>query len=425
MGRKFNRSFYSMVAQWTGRNENQGQSQGVAKATTDESLANPWPPLYQQHLCRSIFCRRRRRTCARALWVKKLQEEEDALFPAAREEVADDRLVHSDSNSDCGVDPPVSSSKWMSRLHTDQEHSSAVGFSVKCPDQSGPPDISRSRAEGPVQLQLAVFPRTAMGGAQRNFQASWYSHHTWIEYSQCKDAVYCYACRNFVLPNTDSVFTSDRGYKNGKKAMLKDRGFASHAKCEAHINVMLAWKKQVIFDVLIVTRAQKKTEENRDYIKSVAEVLLSTATLNITQRGHKETVDSGNKGNFVAILEVLGNHDLVMKKKLKTVNAKYTSNQSENELLDTLAEMVRSTIISEVKESQVFALMTDETKDAKKKEQISLVLRYYYRGTVKGSFLHFKAAEHLNAAGLANKIIHILEKYGLEYRDNLGGQVYD
>ncbi|XP_034146660.1 butyrophilin subfamily 1 member A1-like, partial [Esox lucius] len=87
--------------------------------------------------------------------------------------------------------------------------------------------------------------------------------------------------------------------------------------------------------------------------------------------------------------------------------------------------MVRVSIINEVKESEVFAIMADETKDTKKKEQISLVLRYYYQGAVKESFLHFEAAEHLDAAGLTEKIIHILEKYGLDYRSNLVGQAYD
>lgn len=67
--------------------------------------------------------------------------------------------------------------------------------------------------------------------------------------------------------------------------------------------------------------------------------------------------------------------------------------------------------------------MADETKDVKKKEHI--VLRSHYRGAVKESFLHFEAAEHLSAAGLSGKIIHILEKYGLEYRDKLVGQAYD
>lgn len=69
--------------------------------------------------------------------------------------------------------------------------------------------------------------------------------------------------------------------------------------------------------------------------------------------------------------------------------------------------------------------MADETKDVKKEEHISPVLRCHNRGAVKESFLDFEAAEHLNAAGLADKIIRILEKYELEYRDSLIGQAYD
>lgn len=62
--------------------------------------------------------------------------------------------------------------------------------------------------------------------------------------------------------------------------------------------------------------------------------------------------------------------------------------------------MVCSTMISVVKESQVFALMVDETKKTKK-EQLSIVLRYYYREAIKESF--FEVAEHLNVAGLAGQ----------------------
>ena len=60
-----------------------------------------------------------------------------------------------------------------------------------------------------------------------------------------------------------------------------------------------------------------------------------------------------------------------------------------------------------------------------KKEQISLVLRYYYDGTVHESFLQFQHAEKLDAAGLTEKIVNALESYGLEYRTQLIGQGYD
>lgn len=82
--------------------------------------------------------------------------------------------------------------------------------------------------------------------------------------------------------------------------------------------------------------------------------------------------------------------------------------------------MVRTEITEEVKNSEVFSIMADETKDVK-----LLVLRYYYNGAIKESFLHFESAEKLHAAGLTEKIIHILESHGLDYKNNLVGQVYD
>lgn len=87
--------------------------------------------------------------------------------------------------------------------------------------------------------------------------------------------------------------------------------------------------------------------------------------------------------------------------------------------------MVQKEIIKEVKENEVFSVMADETKDMQKKEQMSLVVRYYYNGAIHESFLCFQAAETLNAAGLSEMIVSCLEKHGLDYKNNLVGQGYD
>lgn len=78
-----------------------------------------------------------------------------------------------------------------------------------------------------------------------------------------------------------------------------------------------------------------------------------------------------------------------------------------------------------VMESEFVSIIADETKDLKKNEQLSLVLRYYYNGAVYESFLDFQRANQLHAEGLTHKIIQCLEKYGLEYKSNLVGQGYD
>lgn len=66
-----------------------------------------------------------------------------------------------------------------------------------------------------------------------------------------------------------------------------------------------------------------------------------------------------------------------------------------------------------------------KTKTFRKKEHVSLVIRYYYRGVIHEGFLDFMKADSLDAAGLTALIIKCLEKHGLEYRTNLVGQGND
>ena len=75
---------------------------------------------------------------------------------------------------------------------------------------------------------------------------------------------------------------------------------------------------------------------------------------------------------------------MVKKKKKKTGqrNATYLGHETQNEILDCLAEMVRTSIITEVAQSEAFSILVDETKDMSKKEQMSSVIRYYYNGSV-------------------------------------------
>lgn len=103
------------------------------------------------------------------------------------------------------------------------------------------------------------------------------------------------------------------GTRMGKKATYKDAWFALHAKGEAHINAMMAWKE---FELREKTNASlmstltkelsKQIQESRTYIKTVAEVLLLTVAKNISRRGHRETSNANNRGNFLAILDAIG-----------------------------------------------------------------------------------------------------------------------
>lgn len=92
-------------------------------------------------------------------------------------------------------------------------------------------------------------------------------------------------------------------FKNRKKATYKQGGFAIHARSDRHKQAMIAWRDyQTAVTVTIL------------YIKTIREVLLLTATQNIAQRGHDESAASDNKGNIMAILETIANHDKAIKK---------------------------------------------------------------------------------------------------------------
>lgn len=110
--------------------------------------------------------------------------------------------------------------------------------------------------------------------------------------------------------------------------------------------------------------SEEEVIENQNYIKA-----LLTATENIAQWGHRESVGSDKRGIFLEMLNLVSNHDPVVKKRLEqqAKNAFYISKQSKM-TLSYLAETVTDNIMQEVKESTQFSVITDKTKDVKKSE---------------------------------------------------------
>lgn len=65
----------------------------------------------------------------------------------------------------------------------------------------------------------------------------------------------------------------------------------------------------------------------------------------------------------MAILDEIAKHDQFIGKRMDAYgNAKYTSHQIQNEVLQGLAEMVQGEIIKEMKENELFSVIADETK---------------------------------------------------------------
>lgn len=62
-----------------------------------------------------------------------------------------------------------------------------------------------------------------------------------------------------------------------------------------------------------------------------------------------------------------------------------------------MAKIIIDQVSNEVRLGEHFTLMVDETKDASKKEQISIVLRYLLHDNIREEFLEFVPADGLDA----------------------------
>ena len=111
---------------------------------------------------------------------------------------------------------------------------------------------------------------------------------------------------------------------------------------------------------------------------TISEIILLCARQDIALRGHDETEESLNPGNFRSLLTFISNHDQIVRKRIKEgpQNSKYTSPEIQNELLGVMGDMVLQTISNEVQKAGIYSLLADETKDISQKEQLSIVLRY-------------------------------------------------
>lgn len=286
----------------------------------------------------------------------------------------------------------------------------------------------------PPKQPIINFPKSKFGNESRSFNGKYYQLFPWIEYSVLQDSIFCYPCRffNFSKSKPDQIFIK-KGFKNWKRASEKGAGFSQHSNSFLHKNSMVCWasyKQQQQQNQSVGSQISKARQtlikENRDYLKIIIESVLFLAHQGLALRSHDESESSGNKGNFLELLTLLSKHNEVLYKKLKLgpKNAKYTHHTIQNEILEIASNLILSKISSQVKKAKYFSVMADETKDIRKVEQVSVVVKYYLDGKIYERFLGYRPADDLNADSMFNYIKERLSICGIDI-NNCVGQTYD
>ena len=296
-----------------------------------------------------------------------------------------------------------------------------------------PTDLNQKLECGPTQPRLANFPKTWYLSQNRSFSVSTYAKYDFIEYSIERDAVFCFCCRMFPTPDSEVAFT-EYGCNNWKDIRACVKG---HARGTPHLNAYARWKgaKSVACGeteavLLRINRhAAEIVEKNRSAVASLARIALTCARQDIALRGHTETgPDCGNvnRGNFLEIVELVKFESNVFKTNIDRLpkNASYCSKDSQNELLQSAADVIKQKIIEEVRASGMYAVIADESRDISKTEQMSICLRYVSGDEIRERFLRFVPVADLSAANLASVLANSLKCCGLELT-NCVAQCYD
>ncbi|CAN7982371.1 unnamed protein product, partial [Ixodes pacificus] len=186
--------------------------------------------------------------------------------------------------------------------------------------------------------------------------------------------------------------------------------------------------------VMISNKNKELYEKNLCILEVLVKAVLLCGRQNIPLRGHRddETNASTNRGNFIAIVNLIAEHDSRLRTHLDTAarNAKGTSKTTQNDLIDVIKTHIQASIAEKIAgESRVFSIIADEVTDRHSNQEILCVcLRYLVfenqRVHIKESMIDFVHMERTTGASLASAIIRSLAACNVDIT-KARGQSYD
>ncbi|XP_026428883.1 zinc finger MYM-type protein 1-like [Papaver somniferum] len=283
---------------------------------------------------------------------------------------------------------------------------------------------------GPYQPKLA-YPLSKFGKKNRRFDYTWFARYPWLEYSPSKDSAYFFHCFLFETdPPKQPAFTSEGFRRWCSVNSGSDCPFLTHS---GNIDSGHSTAKGNSNDLnnpaqrirLLMERKEKEdVKRNRLRLKATIECLMWLAFQQCAFIGHDESKSSRNRGNFIELLKF----SATLNENVKSVvlenapgNAKYTSPSVQKEILSIISNRVRSKIRKEIGNAK-YCILVDESRDASKKEQMVIVLRYVdMYGCVQERFFDIQRFDDTCALTLKKGTTKILNYYGLEI-ENMRGE---
>ena len=270
--------------------------------------------------------------------------------------------------------------------------------------------------DGPAQPVMDKFPSSTFGKQNRAFSASLYTSYPFIEYSVIADAIFCFPCRLFESgTNYKDIAFTGKGFKDWKKVREK---LDKHVSTNTHLDCTTRWNayKVTSHTGSVVAKLSKhhaeNVAENWKYAEKMTEILLYLARQGLAFRGHDESADSTNRGNFLQLCELFGKYDVKFAERMASP-LNLTSHDSQNQLLCITAQQVIRSIVDEVRSVGFYCLMADEARSFRD-EQLTFCVRYALDLDVRERFVTFvDCSECRDADGITGLLLKTADKIGL------------
>lgn len=265
----------------------------------------------------------------------------------------------------------------------------------------------------------------------RHFSDSNYERTVWLTGSVNLNKLFCFPCLLFSSEKTVWSTTGFCDLNNLCKAIGKHEKTKSHitsffklqtfGDSNSRIDLQLDHQKQ-----LEVAKHNENVLKNRRILSSLINAVCFLAKQELPFRGHCESRDSDNKGNYIELLNYTAEFDSQLEEHLKTSTIfRGTSPQIQNDIITAISSIIHDFICEEIKKSHFISVLVDETSDIANKSQLSICIRYVDKvGDIQERFLKFV---DVSANKSADALFEVVNKTIIDYDgiNKIVGQTYD
>ncbi|XP_050218045.1 uncharacterized protein LOC126668874 [Mercurialis annua] len=284
--------------------------------------------------------------------------------------------------------------------------------------------------KGPCQPYGHNFPKKKQATEMRSFIETWFKKFIWLEYSVEKDAAFCLYCYLFASPGSKSETFTRKGFSNWKKATenFNDHvGAVSSVHNDARRHCEDFQNQRQSISHVLTTQSREMENAYRTRLTAVLEVVRILLWQGLAFRGHDETLESLQRGNFLEVVAWYAKMDETVRNVIggnAPGNNQLTSPKIQKELVSSCASQVTLAILTELGDRK-FSLLVDEARDCSVKEQMAVMIRFVNKkGEIIERFLAIEHVSDTSSRSLKAAVDMLFARHNLSI-SRLRGQAYD